>query len=88
VSAERVFLQRMEGGCNVPVAAHASINNDIIEIDGLVASPDGKKIVRDCIKQTLSMADEAAALLADRILAQGGRAILEKIVRHGVNPNL
>jgi hydroxymethylbilane synthase len=88
VSAERVFLQRMGGGCNVPVAAHASINNDIIEIDGLVASPDGKKIVRDCIKQILSTANEAAALLSDRILAQGGRAILESINRHGVNPSL
>jgi hydroxymethylbilane synthase len=88
VSAERAFLQRMGGGCNVPVAAHAFLNDDMIEIDGLVASADGRKIIRHCVKNTLPMADEAVNSLSDRVLTQGGRAILETMQRHEANPNL
>jgi hydroxymethylbilane synthase len=77
VLAERAFLRRMGGGCNVPVAVYARIRQNMIEIDGLVASPDGLKIVRDSVRQNLEIANEAAISLADAILEQGGRAILD-----------
>jgi hydroxymethylbilane synthase len=77
VLAERHFLLRMGGGCNIPVAAYARLDRDVIEIDGLVASLDGRRIVRDSIRQNLEKADSSAALLADRILSRGGREILE-----------
>jgi hydroxymethylbilane synthase len=80
VSAERSFLQRMGGGCNVPVAVHALLKEDSIEIEGLVASPDGKSIIRESTRQKVEIADEAAIALADRILSQGGRAILKDIM--------
>ena len=80
VSAERHFLQRMGGGCNVPVAVHARLKEDSIEIEGLAASPDGKNIIRESIQQNVEVADEAAIALADRILSQGGRAILKEIM--------
>jgi hydroxymethylbilane synthase len=76
VTAERSFLQRMGGGCNVPVAAYAQATGDSFEIEGLVASPDGAKIIRDSVQAELGCADEAAAELADSIFARGGRAIL------------
>jgi hydroxymethylbilane synthase len=81
VQAERDFLQRMGGGCNVPVAVHARITENWIYIDGLVASPDGRRVVRNSIQQSLQRALDAPALLADRILSRGGRAILEEIFR-------
>jgi hydroxymethylbilane synthase len=77
VMAERHFLERMGGGCNVPVAAYARLKDNAIEMDGLVASPDGRRTVRDSIRQSVSMAKEAGALLADRILSRGGRAMME-----------
>jgi hydroxymethylbilane synthase len=76
VGAERNFLQHMGGGCNVPVAVYARLSEAVLEIDALVASPDGRKVVRDSIQQSLSMAEEAVAILADRILCRGGREIL------------
>jgi hydroxymethylbilane synthase len=79
VSAERHFLHRMGGGCNVPVAVYAQLNGDQIEIDALVASPDGRTILRDSIQQKVGLAAEAAVLLAERMLGRGARAILEKI---------
>ena len=80
VSAERSFLRRMGGGCNVPVAVHARLKEASIEIEGLAASPDGKSIIRESIRQKVEVADEAAISLADRILSQGGRAILKEIM--------
>jgi hydroxymethylbilane synthase len=80
VLAERNFLERMGGGCNVPVAVYARLKDDRIEMDGLVASPDGRTIVRDSVQESLGKAEEAVASLADRILAQGGRAILDEVL--------
>jgi hydroxymethylbilane synthase len=76
VLAERSFLYRMGGGCNVPVAVHASLKNNVIRIEGLAASPDGKRIIRESIEQARESAHEAAISLAERILAMGGSEIL------------
>jgi len=78
VSAEREFLRRMGGGCNVPVAVYAHIRQDSIHIDGLVCSPDGRNLLRDSLDRELAKAEEAGATLADKILAAGGRDILDK----------
>jgi len=79
VAAERSFLQRMGGGCNVPVAVHARLTGSFIEIDGLVASPDGRRIVRDSVRGSADGAQEAAVRLAEEILARGGRVILDAL---------
>jgi hydroxymethylbilane synthase len=77
VSAERAFLQRLGGGCNVPIAAYARVTQDIMVMDALVASTDGRRIVRDSVKEHWKRMDEAVSSLADRILLHGGRAILD-----------
>jgi hydroxymethylbilane synthase len=79
VSAERSFLQRMGGGCNVPVAVYARLNGKLIEIEGLAASADGRRIVRASANSKVESANEAAISLADRILEKGGREILEEL---------
>jgi hydroxymethylbilane synthase len=78
VSSERRFLQHMGGGCNIPVAVYARLLCNALEIDGLVASPDGRRIVRDSVRQNAEMANEAVDSLAERILARGGREILDE----------
>jgi hydroxymethylbilane synthase len=81
VTAERSFLQHMGGGCNVPIAAYARVTQEMVEMDALVASPDGQRIVRDSLRGNLKAIDEAVASLADRILSQGGRNILDELGR-------
>lgn len=76
VFAERRFLQHMGGGCNVPVGVYAHIEQNIVQIDGLVASLDGKQIVRDSIRQGMDQWNEAAETISRRILSRGGREIL------------
>jgi hydroxymethylbilane synthase len=81
VTAERSFLQNMGGGCNVPIGVCARVTQEMLEMDALVASPDGQRIVRDSLRENLKGMDEAVASLSDRILSQGGRDILDEMSR-------
>ena len=76
LAAERAFSARLGGACTVPVAGHARLDGERIHLDGLVASPDGTRLVRG---QHSAPAAEAAAMgeaLAERLLTEGARAIL------------
>lgn len=77
--AERAFLRRLEGGCQVPIGAYAQVNGGRIHLRGLVASLDGRRIVRDEID---GPAAEALGIeLAERLLAAGGDQILAEVRR-------
>ncbi|MDH4300487.1 MAG: hydroxymethylbilane synthase [Nitrospira sp.] len=79
VTAERAFLHRLEGGCQVPIAAYATLTSEHLALDGLVASVDGKTIIRDQIKGTHQQAYSLGVQLADRLLSRGGDKILREI---------
>jgi hydroxymethylbilane synthase len=79
VLAERAFLRRMGGGCNSPIAVHARPSDGKVLIEGLVASPDGARILRDSARCPLADAAEAADALADRLLSAGGAEILRSL---------
>lgn len=79
VTAERAFLHRLEGGCQVPIAAHATLSDEYLVLDGLVASVDGKTIIRDQIKGTHQQAHALGVQLAERLLSRGGEKILREI---------
>jgi len=81
--AERAFLKVINGGCSIPVFAHAVVKNDGVCLNGGIASLDGEKmLVRE--KRTLSLRDieivKAGETLAEEILKLGGREILAKIL--------
>lgn len=79
VAAERSFLLRLEGGCQVPIGAHATLVGDQLSLAGLIAAVDGSVLLRE---QTNGPAQDAAALgtaLAETLLAQGGKAILDAV---------
>ncbi len=79
VTAERAFLHRLEGGCQVPIAAHAALSDEYLVLDGLIASVDGKTIIRDQIKGTHQQAHALGVQLAERLLSRGGEKILGEI---------
>ncbi|MDE3839798.1 hydroxymethylbilane synthase [Bacillus methanolicus] len=80
VRAERAFLQKMEGGCQVPIAGYAFINdNDEIVLTGLVASPDGKEIYKEQIAGY--NAEELGKCVADKLIEKGAKALIEKVKR-------
>jgi len=76
LDAERAFNQRLEGGCQVPIAGYAELEGDQLRLRGLVGKEDGSQILRGEIS---GPADDAAALgelLAADLLAQGAQALL------------
>lgn len=79
VTAERAFLHRLEGGCQVPIAAHATLSDNDLVLDGLVASVDGKTVIRDQITGTRQEAHLLGVQLAERLLSRGGDKILREI---------
>ena len=79
VRAERALLHRLEGGCQVPIAAHAVLDGDQLRLDGLVASVDGARVVRDQVLGPAANAEALGVHLAERLLEQGADAILKEI---------
>lgn len=79
VAAERSFLKRLEGGCQVPIGAHATIEGDTVTLAGLIASVDGREILQDRISGPSAGAAGLGTALADKLLAMGGRKILDEV---------
>lgn len=80
VTAERAFLRRLEGGCQVPIAAHATLSSDgRVTLEGLIASVDGKTLIRDRTDGPIADAASIGAQLAERLLARGGDKVLREI---------
>ncbi len=75
VEAERAFLARIGGGCQVPVAALASLDGGTLHLSGLIGARDGRAVRG---QRSGPAADPAAlgAALADELLDSGGRALL------------
>jgi hydroxymethylbilane synthase len=80
ILAERAFLRRLEGGCQVPFAAHARISRDRILIRGLVATPDGKQLVAGEHHGLLREAEAVGIALAEDLLGRGAAEILRAVL--------
>jgi len=80
ITAERSFLNELEGGCQIPIGAYAKIDNKELSLLGLVAMPDGTKELRAQTKGLACNAEAIGRKLAQEIREQGGTAILD-IVR-------
>ena len=79
VLAERAFNRRLEGGCQVPIAAYATLDGEALSLRGLVASLDGAKVLRARVQGTAQEAEGLGAEAADAVLAQGAGEILSEI---------
>ncbi len=78
-SAERSFLERLGGSCHVPVGCYAEVKEVSIKILGLIASPDGKNLIRDDIEGSVQNHKSLGKELAERILLKGGEEILSNL---------
>lgn len=79
VRAERAFLERLEGGCQVPIAAYGELLNGTLRLRGLIGSIDGKDLIKDEISGDPDGPESLGRMLAEKLLNSGGEAILKKI---------
>lgn len=76
IQAERSFLKTMGGDCEAPIAAFAEINGQNLKVTGMVASPDGRELIRDRGEGNIREAVVLGEALAKQLLGHGGREIL------------
>jgi hydroxymethylbilane synthase len=81
VQAERSLLERLEGGCQVPIGGHARVAGNSVELTGLVASVDGSKVFRTSRTAPGKDAARLGIQVAEELLEAGARSILDDVYR-------
>jgi len=79
VLAERALLRRLQGGCQVPIAAYATVAGRGVRLEGLVSSVDGKELIRDTVEGFIEDPEAIGIQLAERLLVRGGDRILQAV---------
>jgi hydroxymethylbilane synthase len=80
VRAERAMLKRLGGGCQVPIAAWATVEADAILLRGLIAATDGVTVIRGEARGTVGEPETVGRDLAEDLLQRGGQAVLGTIL--------
>ena len=75
--AERSLLRALGGGCQLPIAGYAVVNDDVLNLTGLVASQDGAKVLRDQISGSTDDAEGLGIALGDKLLSRGADSLLQ-----------
>jgi hydroxymethylbilane synthase len=81
ITAERAFLKKLEGGCQVPIAAFAQKVGSSLQIDGLVGTIDGKRLIRHHLEGPIEEAEPLGTQLAEILLVKGAKEILDEVYR-------
>ena len=79
VTAERAVVNRLQGGCQVPIAAFAELSGETLNLWALVGSLDGQTVYRSERSAPVQEAEQLGVRVADELLQQGAAAILEAL---------
>lgn len=79
-TAERAFLRRVEGGCQIPVGVYAEVGEgNVLHVEAMIASIDGMRVCRSRSMGMPAEAEKIGIALAEELLDVGGREILKEI---------
>jgi len=81
-TCERALLNRLGGGCQVPIGAAAEVRNGVLHLDAIVANPDGSKILRE--SRDGNDPEKLGGEVGETLLRRGGDAILEEVYGRGL----
>ncbi|MAZ39106.1 MAG: hydroxymethylbilane synthase [Legionellales bacterium] len=79
LTAERRMNQKLEGGCQVPIAGFAQIEKDSLILEGRIASPDGQRVIEAKYSGSVSAANQIGENVADDLIKQGAKHIIDSI---------
>jgi len=79
VTGERAFLKQIEGSCHIPVACFGKIQGNEVTMTAVVASEDGKELIKETIISPMAEVEKTGRELADKVLEKGGKKILERL---------
>ena len=80
VEAERSLSRRLYGGCQLPIAGQAMLDNSTLSLTGLVARVDGSEIVKSTVEGSRDDGEKLGVELGERLLANGAEQILQEIL--------
>jgi hydroxymethylbilane synthase len=81
-TCERALLNKLGGGCQVPIGAAAEVRNGGLHLDAIVANPDGSKILRE--SRDGEDPEKLGSEVGEALLRRGGDAILEEVYENGI----
>lgn len=81
IRAERAFLGCVGGDCKVPAGAFAVSEGDRLKVEAFISSVDGKEFYRTAMEGAITDADTLGTSIASVLLDEGGRKVLENIIR-------
>ncbi|MGQ9509296.1 MAG: hydroxymethylbilane synthase [Thermodesulfobacteriota bacterium] len=79
IRAERAFLKRLGGGCQVPIAAFCRIEDSTLKLDAIVGTLDGKRLIRDRMEGSPDRPEDVGERLAENLLYKGAEEILREV---------
>lgn len=79
ITAERALLKKLEGGCQIPIGSLGTVDGDSLTLLGVVASLDGKELVRNSVTGSVNEAVELGIKLADILIDMGADKILSSV---------
>ncbi len=80
VKAERAFLARLGGGCQIPTGAYGTVQDSTLTIAGCVCHPRGEPYIEDRLAGNVSEAEQLGVRLAERLLAQGASRVMDELL--------
>ena len=83
-TCERALLNRLGGGCQVPIGAFAEMRDGHLHLESIVADPDGSKLLRDSRDGKIEDAEKLGNAAGAALLARGGDKILEAVYGRGL----
>jgi hydroxymethylbilane synthase len=83
-TCERALLNRLGGGCQVPIGAFAEARNGKLHLESIVADPDGSKVLRDSREGKIEDAEKLGNAAGAALLARGGDEILDAVYGRGL----
>ena len=79
VTAERVVMRTLEGGCQVPIGAYCRFEHGALVMYGVVGSVDGSRIVRHHMEGNAAEPEQLGHAMVERLLELGAGEILDEI---------
>ena len=82
VRAERAFLKRLEGGCQVPIACHGTVDGETLSLTGFVSDCEGVRCLKKTSTGSVHDAEKIGTSLGDDLLILGAGKILNEVYQH------
>jgi hydroxymethylbilane synthase len=85
ITAERAFLRKLEGGCQVPIGALATLDGDMLKLNGMVGNLGGTIVFRESIRGDANESESLGTRLADTLIEMGARELLDSTREQGAS---